>query len=73
MQEFVKTVTTVNKVINGIGPNHTYMSVNPLSSGSIDLVIGAAYGEKCASIFNKTSLQELIDTLQQIHDVMVER
>lgn len=73
MSEFVKTVTThkINRVIDGCGPNASYMSVIPsLGGGSIELVIGAAAEDRCAAYQNKESLTELIRILTEIRDCM---
>lgn len=71
MSKFVETVTTKTlvDVIDGDGPNDTYMSLEQIGS-AINLVIGARYSDRCASWFEKKGLQELIDTLQEIHDAM---
>lgn len=69
---FVKTVTTrtILQVIDGDGPDCIYMSVDPLTSGGIDLVIGATFKDKCASALSKDGLRQLIDILTEIHEAM---
>lgn len=69
--KFVETKKIVNSVINGNGPGCAYMSVVP-NGASIDLVIGANYNNKCASAFNRATLGELINTLKEIHEVMLD-
>lgn len=71
MSEFVKTTYKVNRVIDGCGPNGSYMSVIPSEGGkSIELVIGAAAEDRCAAYQNKKSLTELIQILTKIRDGM---
>lgn len=64
--QFVTTKRVVNKVIDGLGPVRANMSVVPVRMGSINLVIGATYEDRCACAFNKDGIKELIDILSEI-------
>jgi hypothetical protein len=70
MTQFVETKKQVRKVINGEGPNDTFMSVVPSGGGAIGLVFGAVYEDACAHYLCKDGLKELIDILKDIHDAM---
>jgi len=71
---FVKTETVVKKkivdAINVDGPGDCYMSFEEVDGGMYNLVIGASYKDRCASLFTKDSIKELIDILQEIHDTL---
>lgn len=67
---FVETKKVVKRVINGSGPMATFMSVVPTHEGSIDLVIGAQYEDKCACGLDAKGVGELIDTLKEIQEAM---
>ncbi len=69
--KFVDAVTTrtINTVIDGSGPQHSYMSVEPVGT-SLNLVIGACYEDACACSFSKGGLGELIEILKEIHTAM---
>jgi hypothetical protein len=64
------TKTTIKRVIDGRLSNMSFISIDPNDLTSINLVVGAQYCNQCASLFNKPSLQELINELQAVHDVM---
>jgi hypothetical protein len=69
---FVKTVTT-KKIVDAInvdGPGGCYMSFEEHNGGIYNLVIGAKYEDRCAALFNRRSIKELIDILQEIHDTL---
>lgn len=74
MTKFVKTETfTTKKVVDAInvdGPGGCYMSFEEDFGGMYNLVIGARYENRCASLFTKDSIKELIDILQEIHDTL---
>jgi len=76
MTKFVKTETvTTKKVVDAInvnGPGGCYMSFKkvPYSQNTFQIVIGANFEDSCAAFFNKGSLKELIDILQEIHDTL---
>jgi hypothetical protein len=65
------TKTTIKGVIDGSLSNGAYISIDPIGH-TINLVVGAKYCNQCASLFDKPSLQELINELQAVHDVMEE-
>ena len=67
--KFVKKKTVV-KVIDGSGPQCANMSVMPDRMDGIHLVIGARYDDRCACVFSKDGIKELIDTLSEIHEAM---
>ena len=64
------TKTTIKKVIDGSLSKGAYISIDPNELTSIKLVVGAQYCNQCASLFDKPSLQELINELQAVHDAM---
>ena len=70
--KFVKEVVKreLVEVIDGSGPDCTFMSVEKRPSGSISLVIGAQWHNRCAYGFSKEGLADLIETLKEIHEVM---
>jgi hypothetical protein len=58
-------------VINGDGPGYSYLSVVPNSDHTlVRLVVGANYNNALAEYFNKYSLGQLIELLQDIHGEM---
>lgn len=58
-------------VIDGDLPNSAFISVVPDGEiPLIDIVIGAEYKDRCSCRFSKNSVKELINILQEIHDVM---
>ena len=70
--KFVVTAPTINTIIDGQGPEGTYMSVVPFCGyKGIELVIGCRYAHVDACSFSKDGLKELIDILTDIHEVMV--
>lgn len=73
-KSFVKTETvTVKEVVSKIdvdGPGGCYMSVEKVSSDLLEIVVGAPFKKRCAALFSKKTLKELIDTLQEIHDTL---
>ena len=72
--KFVVTKKAVNKVIDGNGPQSSYMSVEPEGhyGKGINLVIGARYESAVACSFSKEGVKELIDILTDIHEAMEE-
>ena len=64
------TKTTIKEVINGSLSNAAYMSVNPTSFKGVTVVVGATYEDRYCASFDKSSLQELINELQAVHDAM---
>lgn len=68
-----ETKTTIMQTINEMGPCYGLVSIVPSDTArSIDLVIGAAYSSRCASILDKEGLGDLIKILQEVHDAMAE-
>jgi hypothetical protein len=73
---FVKTTTTVERVMNAKGPDLVNMSVVPLTDrmdgkvNAIDLVIGAQFGARFASSLSKKGLLQLAAMLIEIADAM---
>ena len=72
---FVKTETTTKRVIQGVIDGETtgfaLVSVVPDDYvSSVSLVVGAKWKERRQSQFSKSQLQELINNLQEVHDVM---
>lgn len=73
---FVKTTTTVERVVNAKGPDLINMSVVPLTARmdgkvtAIDLVIGAPFAARLASALDKKGLLELAAMLIEIADAM---
>jgi hypothetical protein len=73
---FVKTTTTVERVMNAKGPDLVNMSVVPLTDRmdgkvtAIDLVIGAQFGARFASSLSKKGLLQLAAMLIEIADAM---
>jgi hypothetical protein len=59
--KFVVTKKAVNKVIDGNGPQCSYMSVEPEGhyGKGINLVIGAAWSDRCSCAFGKEGVKEL--------------
>ena len=68
--QFITTKKVVNKAIDGIGPELTYMSVEPVDTGRIYLVIGAHFKNRCACSLSKSGVKELIDMLSEIHEAL---
>ena len=68
--KFTETKTTIKRVIDASLGNDAYISIDTDDLPSINLVVGAQYCNQCASLFDKLSLQELINELQAVHDVM---
>tara|TARA_R110000782_G_scaffold109414_1_gene198389 strand:- start:3 stop:458 length:456 start_codon:yes stop_codon:yes gene_type:complete len=72
--KFTETVTTnkttIKKVIDGSLSNNSCLSVNPTSSKGVMVVVGATYKDRYCASFDKSSLQELINELQAVHDAM---
>jgi hypothetical protein len=71
---FVKTVTT-KKIVDAInvdGPDGCYMSFRqePFHEDTFEMVIGAKFENRCAALFTKEGIKELIDILQEIHDTL---
>jgi hypothetical protein len=73
---FVKTTTTVERVVNAKGPDLINMSVVPLTDRmdgkvtAIDLVIGAPFAARFASSLSKKGLLKLAAMLIEIADAM---
>ena len=72
------TAGKINTVVNGIGPNFAYMSLDPNyldkegRVAGVDLVIGANASYRCASAFDKRSLIMLAAILTKIADNMAD-
>lgn len=64
-----KTTTVIKEVINGRGPNGSYVSIKP-DGFVINLVIGASWHNRCAEGFSKKGLTELIEELTAVRDCM---
>ncbi len=60
----------VNEVLNGRLENNALMSVSPLDSDSVKIVVGANWMDRDACHFRKDALADLIRTLQEIHEAM---
>ena len=73
---FVKTTTTVERVVNAKGPDLINMTVVPLTDRmdgkvtAIDLVIGAPFHDRFASSLSKKGLLQLASMLIEIADAM---
>lgn len=73
---FVKTTTTIERVMNVKGPDLVNMSVVPLTDRMdgkvtvIDLVIGAPFHDHFASSLSKKGVLELAAMLIEIADAM---
>lgn len=70
--QFITTKKVVNKALDGRGPEFIYMSVEPVDTGRIYLVIGAHFKNRCACSLSKRGVKELIDMLSEIHEAMGE-
>jgi hypothetical protein len=72
MAMFVEEVKTlkIKEAINQLTYDGADISVSPNNDFSIELVIGAAYENRCACMFSKKGLGKLIEDLQAIHDAM---
>ena len=58
---------TINTIINGEGPNCTYLSVVPYNNNKqVQLVIGANYENACAMWFDKSSILDLAELLLEL-------
>mgnify|MGYP003654261876 CR=1 FL=1 len=65
------TKTTIKKVIDASLSNGALVSINSYPEADfISLVVGASHSDEYKSLFDKPSLQELINELQAVHDVM---
>jgi hypothetical protein len=69
-ETFTTTKTTIKEVIDGSLSNDAYISVNPISSRCVTVVVGATYEDRYCASFSKSPLQELINELQAVHDAM---
>ena len=67
---FVVTEKRVKTVIDGRGPLDVYMSISMLDKDNLALVIGARFKDRCSYNFNKASLRELVQILEEIHGAM---
>ena len=68
--QFVVKKKTVATAIDGLGPELTYMSVEAVGTGRINLVIGTHFKNRCACSLSKDGIKELIDMLSEIHEAM---
>ena len=69
VKEEIKVTKSVAMVIDGDGPDCTYMSVRPVPHG-ISLVIGAKWSDQCCCNLSKNGVAELIAILQDVHSAM---
>lgn len=70
--QFVVTKKVVSKALDGTGPEFIYMSVEPVDTGRINLVVGAHFKDRCACSLSRMGLKHLIDMLSEIHEAMEE-
>jgi len=64
------TKTVINSVVDGYLSNYAGISVVSTEPELVELVIGSRYVDREACTFTKDSVAELIEVLQEIHDVM---
>lgn len=63
----------VKTVINGATRNMAFVHIEPYEDyAGVHLVVGAAWEDRCASAFEKHSLRELIDALEEVYEVLKE-
>lgn len=70
MNQFIETKTVIKTVIDGSLPNCARISVKPTTDGWIELVIGADFEDRRASLFSKKSLLDLAKTLTEIAEAL---
>jgi hypothetical protein len=69
--KFVVTTPAINRVIDGVGPDFSLMSVEPSYGGAvIELVVGAHWSKRTSCSFSRGGVKELIDILRDIHAAM---
>lgn len=69
VKEEIKVTKSVATVIDGDGPDCTYMSVKPSPLG-VSLVLGARWKDQSCANLSKNGVAELIAILQDIHSAM---
>ena len=68
--KFVETTRKIKKVINGNLSNLALISVEPLDTDRIRLIVGSDYDNYRSSVFSKRALKELITELESVYEAM---
>jgi hypothetical protein len=67
---FVVTKKRLVEVVDGEGPDSIQMSVKQDGPNALELVIGANYNDRSSFLISRQGLEQLIETLKEIHEVM---
>lgn len=73
MLDLIHSTTTrqIVTALDATGPDNALVSVQPSASQrTVELVIGGWWDKRCACIFTKSGLAELIYTLREVHFAM---